>query len=138
MGRQGGHDAARDVEHHVVSRAGEPHDNVVLRRGERVTVWAHDGLGESGEPGRGGLGCDQRPELGSKAGYEVDATDRRARLPEGRDKPDKLARIRIRAGVELKIGVGHRAEREDPGLGRRHLGSIPVGSARKPGRASGN
>ena len=113
-------DAKRDVEHDVIGRAGQPDDDIVLRRGEGIAISPDDRLVEAREPPRHRVGSHRRPELRSKAGDEVDSADRRPRFSEARHQRDQLAGVSARPAVEFEVRVRHRAKREDAGLGRRH------------------
>ena len=50
-------------------------------------------------------GATVRPELGPKAGHQVDATDRRARLAQAGDPATTAPRVGTGQHVELEIGV---------------------------------
>ena len=116
IGLQRGHDPLRQVEDHVVAGSGQPDHDVVLRRRMCVSTRPDDRLVEPLDPDRRCVGRHSRPELGTESGDEVDATDRRPRLPETRHERDGRRRIGNGTEVELEIGVRRRAEREDPRL----------------------
>ena len=88
---QRGNDTARDVEDEVVAGTGQPHDDVMLGRRQRVSIGTDDRLVEPGQPGRAGIVRDGGPVLGAEPGDEVDASDRRPRLAQARDQPDQRA-----------------------------------------------
>ena len=102
---QRGHDPARQVEDHVIPGPGEPDHDVVLRRGKRVSTRPDDRLVEPGDPDRRSVGGHRRPELWPEPGDEVDATDRRPRLPEARHERDRRRRIGRVREVELQVRV---------------------------------
>ena len=74
------YDRARQVEHDVVRRAGEPDDHVVLRGRHDETGRTGDRLVEPGYAGRRVVRCGARPEFRSEAGDQVDPADRRPRF----------------------------------------------------------
>ena len=109
-------DAARQVEDDVVGRAGEPDDDVVLRRRQLVAVGPADRLVEPGDTRRRGVRGDRGPQLRPEAGDEVDAADRRPRLPQRRHERDRVERLGAGREVELEVRVRVGAEREDARL----------------------
>ncbi len=109
------HDGPRQVKDDIVRRPTQPHDHVVLGRGQGEAVASDHRRVEAGDPLWRRLSA-RSPQLRTETRDEVDATNRRAWLAQSRSRGDGRGRILARGNIELEIRVRVRAQGKDARL----------------------